>query len=108
MSIAIIALAVAAVVVNLMLITPRGTEVEMIPEEFSNAMPLTQATTAADLMLAETGSGLWDVWSPAERQEHVGELTGQADRKGFTSLLLSDETGRQLAFWQQGSKPELF
>ncbi len=101
-------LAVAAVVVNLMLFAPRGADVEMIPEEFSDAMPLTQATKAADLMLAETDSELWNVWNLEERQEHVRSLTRQADVKGFTSLLLSDETGRQLVFWQQGSKPQLF
>jgi hypothetical protein len=108
LSIASGVLAVAAVVVNLMLLAPGGSAVEMIPEEFIDAMPLTQATTAAEMMLAETGSDLWNVWSLDERQEHLRDLTRQAGLRGFTSLLLSDETGRQLAFWQQGSQPELF
>ena len=108
MVITCVVLAVAAVVVNLMLMPPGGPVVDLSPEEFSSAMPLKQATTAAEVMLAETGSGLWEGWNSADRQAHVKELVRQADQKGFSSLWLTDENGRQLAFWQQGSKPKLF
>jgi hypothetical protein len=101
-------LAVAAVVVNLMLMSPAGPAVDLDLEEFSGAMPLKQATAAAELMLAETSSGLWTLWNPAERQEHVQDLVRQAGQKGFISLWLTDETGRPLALWEQGSDPKLF
>ena len=101
-------LAVAAVVVNLMLLPPSGPVVDLLPEEFSNSMPLKKATSAAEVMLAETSGDLWDMWNPAERKEHVQSLVRQADEKGFSSLWLTDETGRQLALWEQGSALQLF
>ncbi|MBD3868062.1 MAG: hypothetical protein IFK94_08050 [Acidobacteria bacterium] len=101
-------LAVAAVVVNLMLLPPSGPVVDLLPEEFSNAMPLKQATAAAEVMLAETSGDLWDMWNPAERKEHVKDLVRQAEEKGFSSLWLTDEAGRQLALWEQGSELKLF
>ena len=63
---------------------------------------------SAEVMLAETSSGLWTMWNPAERQEHVQDLVRQAGQKGFSSLWLTDEIGRPLALWEQGSDPKLF
>lgn len=101
-------LAVVAVGVNLMLMPAGGPVVDLLPEEFRSAMPLKQATTAAEVMLAETTSDLWEAWTPAEREEHARDLARQAGEKGFTGLWLTDESGRQLAFWEQGKELKLF
>jgi hypothetical protein len=82
--------------------------VEIGPEQFNGRVPVTRASAAATIMLVETEFKLWYSWRPEERERHVRDLMQQAEQKGFSSLILSDEHGRQLAFWQKYSEPKLF
>ncbi len=101
-------LAVAAVAVNLALAPKKIVSPQLSPEEFHTAIPLQETVSAGTLMTARTSDSLWSGWSERERADLLDDLVRQAEAKGFTSLVLTSDTGRQLAFWQKGTEPQVY
>lgn len=108
MMILVFVLAAAAVVVNVVLMPEKVVGQVLTPEQFQSAIPLQKTVPAVGLMAAETSDTLWSGWSERERVDLLDDLIRQAEAKGFTSLVLTSDAGRQLAFWQEGSEPKIF
>jgi hypothetical protein len=103
-----VVLAAAAIVVNVILLPGSSGNQVLTPQEFESVMPLQAVTAAPGIMVAETSAELWAGWDAADRQQHFQDLVQRADTKGFNGLVLTSDTGQQLAFWQKGSDPRIF
>jgi hypothetical protein len=101
-------LAISAAAVNIYLFSGTATNQVLTPQEFESAMPLESVIAAPGIMVAETSAELWAGWDAADRQQHLQDLVQRADVKGFNGLVLTSDTGKQLAFWQKGSDPKIF
>ena len=62
---------------------------------------LTEMILVGDTMYARVSQWSWDDLSPDERLAKVKELGRIAESGSLHSVMLADETGRELAYWNR-------